>query len=94
MTWTVAEVVGLVGETPEAASIALSSPGWDGHLAGQHIDLRLTAEDGYQAQRRCSIATPADGDLVTITVERASTLVALGHAPERIRTERFGPTGG
>jgi ferredoxin-NADP reductase len=69
LTWSVAEVVGFSDESPRVRSIVLSAPGWPGHLAGQHIDLRLTAEDGYQAQRSYSIATPTDGDLLTITVE-------------------------
>jgi len=98
LTWTVAEVVELVGETPEAASIALSSPGWDGHLAGQHIDLRLTAEDGYQAQRSYSIATPADGDRVTITVERVDDGEVSSYLLEELRVgdrlEIRGPIGG
>ena len=45
-------------------------PDWPGHLAGQHVDVRLTAEDGYQAARSYSIAAPADGDRVEITVQR------------------------
>ncbi len=44
--------------------------GWPGHLAGQHVDVRLTADDGYQAARSYSLAAPADGDLVEITVQR------------------------
>ena len=45
-------------------------PDWPGHRPGQHLDVRLTAEDGYQAQRSYSIATPVDRTRVTITVER------------------------
>jgi ferredoxin-NADP reductase len=56
LTWQVATVVGLVAETPRTRSIALDLPGWSGHRAGQHVDVRLTAEDGYQAQRSYSIA--------------------------------------
>lgn len=69
LTWLVAEVAGFSDENPRVRSIVLSSPGWPGHLAGQHIDLRLTAEDGYQAQRSYSIATPTDADKLTVTVE-------------------------
>lgn len=68
----VAEVLEVVDETPRAKSILLRCPGWPGHVPGQHLDIRLTAEDGYQAQRSYSIATPADGDHVTITVELVS----------------------
>lgn len=69
LNWAVAEVVELIDESPRVRSLVLSSPGWPGHLPGQHIDIRLTAEDGYQAQRSYSIATPEEGDLLTITVE-------------------------
>jgi ferredoxin-NADP reductase len=69
LTWIVAEVVGLIDETATARSIVLHCPGWLGHVAGQHVDIRLTAEDGYQAQRSYSIAAPADGEKVVITVE-------------------------
>src|SRR5918996_4991600 len=69
LNWAVAEVVELVDESPRVRSLVLTSPGWAGHLPGQHIDIRLTAEDGYQAQRSYSIATPEEGDLLTITVE-------------------------
>lgn len=69
LTWAVGEVVELIDESPRVRSIVLSSPGWPGHLPGQHIDIRLTAEDGYQAQRSYSLAMPVDRDLVTITVE-------------------------
>jgi ferredoxin-NADP reductase len=47
----------------------LDVPGWPGHLAGQHVDVRLTAEDGYSTQRSYSIAAPADGDRVELTIQ-------------------------
>jgi ferredoxin-NADP reductase len=57
-------------ETSRTSSIVLELPAWHGHLAGQHVDVRLTAEDGYQAQRSYSIASgPEDAELV-LTVER------------------------
>jgi ferredoxin-NADP reductase len=63
-------VVELIDETARAKSIVLELPDWIGHRAGQHVDVRLTAEDGYQAQRSYSIASgPEDGHLV-LTVER------------------------
>ena len=70
LSWAIAEVVERRDETPRVRSITLDVPDWPGHLPGQHIDVRLTAEDGYQAQRSYSIATPEDGTRVTITVER------------------------
>jgi len=68
--WLAAEVREVLPETPSAATLRLAVPGWRGHTAGQHLDLRLTAEDGYTAQRSYSIASaPEDGD-PAITVER------------------------
>ena len=70
LNWTLGEVVELIDETPRVRSIVLDVPEWPGHRAGQHVDVRLTAEDGYQAQRSYSIASaPEDGPLA-ITVER------------------------
>ena len=59
-----------VPETERVVSLVLDVPDWPGHLPGQHVDVRLTAEDGYQAQRSYSIAAPADGNRVVLTVER------------------------
>jgi ferredoxin-NADP reductase len=63
-------VVTIVDETPRTRSIVLDVPGWGGHLAGQHVDIRLTAEDGYQAQRSYSIASPPEDPRLALTVER------------------------
>jgi ferredoxin-NADP reductase len=63
-------VADVVVETPQAKSIVLDPPSWPGHRAGQHVDVRLTAEDGYQAQRSYSIASAPEDDLVTLTIER------------------------
>jgi ferredoxin-NADP reductase len=59
----------VVRETPSASTLVLDVPGWPGHRAGQHVDLRLTAEDGYQAQRSYSVSS-APGDPPAVTVER------------------------
>jgi ferredoxin-NADP reductase len=158
--WLVASVAETVPETARAVTLRLDVPDWPGHRAGQHVDVRLTAEDGYSTQRSYSIASPPGADRLELTVERiddgevspyltgprqaatltltresppdwaghrgrvdadmlaelgwppsvqphcyvcgpttfvetvANTLVGLGHEPGRIRTERFGPTGG
>ena len=63
-------MVELVDETPRARSVLLAVPGWTRHRAGQHVDVRLTAEDGYQAQRSYSIASAPEDELVVLTVER------------------------
>ncbi|MFF1635772.1 ferredoxin reductase [Leifsonia sp. NPDC058248] len=67
--WHVADVVGEHFETPTARTLRLRIPGLHGHLAGQHVDVRLTAPDGYQAVRSYSIASALPGDELEITVE-------------------------
>ena len=69
LSWRVASVADIAEENPTVRTIVLDCPGWPGHHAGQHVDIRLTAEDGYQAQRSYSIATPTEGERVVITVE-------------------------
>jgi ferredoxin-NADP reductase len=70
LTWRVSTVTSVRDETATARTIALKIPGWPGHRAGQHVDVRLTAEDGYSAQRSYSIASAPDGDQVELTVQR------------------------
>jgi len=98
LTWAVAEVVGEVTETARVRSLVLDVPGWTGHLPGQHVDLRLTAEDGYQAQRSYSIATPDDGTRVTITVEQVADGEVSTYLTDVLevgdRIELRGPIGG
>ncbi len=59
-------------ETPSASTLVLEADEWSGHLAGQHVDVRLTAEDGYQTARSYSLAAPADGHRLEITVQRTA----------------------
>jgi ferredoxin-NADP reductase len=70
LEWRLAEVREIVVETYRVKSIRLHVTSWQGHLPGQHVDIRLTAEDGYQAQRSYSIASPPEDELLTLTVER------------------------
>ena len=70
LSWRLAAVTEVRPENPRVVTIALEVPDWDGHLAGQHVDVRLTAEDGYQAERAYSIASSPDGGRVELTVER------------------------
>src|SRR5215469_12021387 len=73
MMWHVGTVIALQNETATARTIALQVPGWPGHIAGQHIDVRLTAPDGYSAVRSYSIAsTPSSNGRMELTVERLS----------------------
>ena len=68
--WRTAEVRELSWATPRVRLIRLHVPEWPGHLAGQHVDLRLTAEDGYQAERSYSIASAPNGTRLDLTVVR------------------------
>jgi ferredoxin-NADP reductase len=68
--WRVARVRDVVEETASAVTIVLDVDGWPGHVAGQHLDVRLTAEDGYQAQRSYSIASGPEDPRLELTVER------------------------
>jgi ferredoxin-NADP reductase len=69
LTWVTATVDAMIDETAHVRTLVLSVPGWGGHQAGQHLDIRLTGDDGYQAERSYSIAS-APGEPVAITVER------------------------
>ncbi|MFG2011133.1 ferredoxin reductase [Micromonospora sp. NPDC048868] len=70
LRWRVARLCERRVETPTAHTLVLEAPGWPGHLPGQHVDVRLTAPDGYQAARSYSLAGPAEGDRITLTVQR------------------------
>jgi ferredoxin-NADP reductase len=69
VTWRTATVRDIVVESPRARTLSLDVPGWPGHRAGQHVDVRLTAEDGYQAERSYSIASAPELDTLELTVE-------------------------
>jgi ferredoxin-NADP reductase len=98
LTWHVANVVDVVTETPRVKTIAFDVPGWPGHRAGQHVDIRLTAEDGYQAQRSYSIASTPDGTRVELTVERLDDGEVSPYLTDELRRgdqiELRGPVGG
>ena len=70
LAWQVANVVEIRAETPRAHTLVLDVPGWLGHRAGQHVDVRLVADDGYQAQRSYSIASAPENPHVELTIER------------------------
>ena len=70
LAWLIGEVVETSPETPRTKSLFLEVPGWQGHRAGQHVDVRLTAEDGYQAQRSYSIASAPENGSIELVVER------------------------
>lgn len=70
LTWLVAQLAEVRRETATARTLVLDVPGWAGHLPGQHVDVRLTAEDGYSAERSYSIASAPGSGRVELTVER------------------------
>jgi ferredoxin-NADP reductase len=70
LTWLVGRVTAVRDETATARTIVLDVPGWRGHAPGQHVDVRLTAADGYSAERSYSIASAADGTRLELTVQR------------------------
>jgi ferredoxin-NADP reductase len=99
LNWRLAEVVDVVRETPRVSSLVLGVSGWPGHRAGQHVDVRLTADDGYQAERSYSIATPPeDGEQLALTVERVEGGEVSAYLLDEIRPgdrlELRGPIGG
>src|SRR3954470_25014596 len=98
LTWQPARVVELVSENARTTSLVLDPPNWPGHVAGQHVDVRLTAEDGYQAQRSYSIASAPEDDHVVLTVERLEDGEVSPYLVDELRTgdklELRGPIGG
>jgi len=97
LTWQTATVTSVIRETDAVRTIKLKVPDWPGHQAGQHLDVRLTAEDGYTAERSYSIAT-ADDEPVAITVERLDDGEVSPYLTEELRAgdqlELRGPIGG
>ncbi|OLF18612.1 ferredoxin reductase [Actinophytocola xanthii] len=96
--WLAARVVAVRSETSTARTLVLEVPGWPGHVAGQHLDVRLTAPDGYTAQRSYSIAAPADGDRVELTVQRVPAGEVSPYLVDDVlpgdEFEVLGPVGG
>jgi ferredoxin-NADP reductase len=97
LTWLVAEVAQTVTETPRVRTLVLDVPGWAGHRAGQHVDVRLTSEDGYQAERSYSVAS-APGEPLALTVERLDDGEVSPYLVDEIvpgdKFELRGPIGG
>jgi ferredoxin-NADP reductase len=98
LTWRLARVAGTSPEAAGCTTLALEVPDWPGHRPGQHVDVRLTAEDGYQAQRSYSIASAPDGELVELTVERIGDGEVSPYLVDELRPgdllELRGPVGG
>ncbi len=98
IVWRLATVLEVRDEAVYAKTIRLEVPNWPGHLAGQHVDVRLTAEDGYQAQRSYSIASPPEAQALELSVERIEDGEVSPYLTEELRTgdqfELRGPIGG
>jgi ferredoxin-NADP reductase len=98
LNWKLGEVVELIDETPRVRSIVIDMPEWPGHRAGQHVDVRLTAEDGYQAQRSYSIASAPEDRRLMLTVERLFDGEVSPYLVDELRPgdsiELRGPIGG
>ena len=98
LTWRLAEVAEIVPETARTATLVLDVEGWPGHRAGQHVDVRLTAEDGYQAQRSYSIASAPGEPGLRLTVERLDdgevSPYLVGELEAGDAIELRGPVGG
>jgi ferredoxin-NADP reductase len=98
LDWRVAEVIDVIPETPRVKTLVLRVPEWAGHRPGQHVDVRLTGEDGYQAQHSYSIASAPEAPHPPLTVERIEQgevspyLVAEAQPGDRF--ELGGPIGG
>jgi ferredoxin-NADP reductase len=98
LRWQLGDVVELVEETPNVKTLVLDVPDWPGHRAGQHVDVRLTAEDGYQAQRSYSIASAPEDERVALTVARLDDGEVSPYLAHELvvgdRLELRGPIGG
>jgi ferredoxin-NADP reductase len=99
LTWRFGDVVELIDETPRVRSVVMDVPGWPGHFAGQHVDVRLTADDGYQTQRSYSIASAPDTlERLTLTIERLDDGEVSPYLADELRAgdrlEFRGPIGG
>ena len=96
LTWQTATVGSIVDETATVRTLSLELPDWAGHRAGQHLDIRLTADDGYQAERSYSIAS-APGEPLAITVERLADGEVSPYLTQEVRAgdqmEVRGPIG-
>jgi ferredoxin-NADP reductase len=98
LSWQLATVAEVAAETARTSNIVLNVPDWTGHRAGQHVDVRLTAEDGYQAQRSYSIASAPEDDQLVLTVERIDDGEVSPYLVGELRAgdelELRGPIGG
>ena len=98
LLWRLAEVIEVVTETPRTRSLVLEVPGWEGHRAGQHVDVRLRAPDGYTAQRSYSVASAPEDERLVLTVDRLDDGEVSTYLTDELMAgdmlELRGPVGG
>jgi len=98
LTWQLADVLDVVVENARVKTLALDVPEWPGHKTGQHVDVRLTAEDGYRAERSYSIASAPSGTRIELTVECLEDGEVSPYLSDELRPgdklELRGPVGG
>jgi ferredoxin-NADP reductase len=98
IAWRIGTVVKIIDETTRVRTLVLDVPGWPGHRAGQHVDVRLTADDGYQTERSYSIASPPEDPRISLTIERLEDGEVSSYLVDVLRDgdaiELRGPIGG
>jgi ferredoxin-NADP reductase len=98
IAWRTGTVVKIIAETNRVRTLVLDVPEWPGHRAGQHVDVRLTAEDGYQTERSYSIASPPEDARISLTIERLENGEVSSYLADDLREgdalELRGPIGG
>ncbi len=98
IVWRLGTVAEVLAETARARTLFLDVPGWPGHRPGQHVDVRLTAEDGYSTERSYSIASPPEGSRIALTIERLEDGEVSPYLVDELRAgdqvEIRGPIGG
>ena len=98
IVWRIATVIDVVSETARARTLVLDVPGWPGHRPGHHVDVRLTAEDGYQTERSYSIASPPEDPHLALTIERLDDGEVSPYLVDELKAgdqvEIRGPIGG
>jgi ferredoxin-NADP reductase len=98
IAWRIGTVVEIIAETNRVRTLVLDVPGWPGHRAGQHVDVRLTADDGYRTERSYSIASPPEDARISLTIERLEDGEVSSYLVDVLREgdplELRGPIGG